>query len=136
MRRVFGDTYFYLALMDPRDEDHLRADEMSNQFRGEIITTHWVLTEVGDALCRPRDRPRFLSLLSVLEADRGVTILPADAKLFERAVDLYRRRPDKEWPLTDCTSFVVMQEEAIQEALTADVHFEQAGFVALLRNGS
>lgn len=134
MRRVFGDTHFYLALMDPRDKDHPRANEISKQFRGEIVTTQWVLMEVGDALCRPRDRPRFLTLLSVLDGDPGVTILPANLALFERAVDLYRRRSDKEWSLTDCTSFVVMQDETIREALTADVHFEQAGFVAMFRS--
>lgn len=134
MRRVFGDTHFYLALMDPRDKDHPRANEISKQFRGEIVTTQWVLMEVGDALCRPRDRPRFLTLLSVLDGDPGVTILPANLALFERAVNLYRRRSDKEWSLTDCTSFVVMQDETIREALTADVHFEQAGFVAMFRS--
>jgi predicted nucleic acid-binding protein len=48
-------------------------------------------------------------------------------------VDLYRRRPDKAWSLTDCISFVVMQREGITEALTGDQHFEQAGFVALLK---
>jgi len=35
--------------------------------------------------------------------------------------------------LTDCISFVVMEESGITEALTGDHHFEQAGFVTLLR---
>jgi predicted nucleic acid-binding protein len=46
---------------------------------------------------------------------------------------LYHLRPDKQWSLTDCISFLVMSEEGITEALTADHHFEQAGFVALLK---
>jgi predicted nucleic acid-binding protein len=33
----------------------------------------------------------------------------------------------------DCTSFDLMQERAVTEALSADHHFEQAGFVALLK---
>lgn len=70
---------------------------------------------------------------NLLETDAKVTVIPADRSWFERGVDLYRRRPDKEWSLTDCISFVVMEEEEIREALTADAHFEQAGFVALLR---
>jgi uncharacterized protein len=41
-------------------------------------------------------------------------------------------RRDKEWSLTDCISFVVMKERGLTEALTADHHFEQAGFKALL----
>jgi hypothetical protein len=53
--------------------------------------------------------------------------------LFEAGTDLYSRRSDKEWSLTDCISFVVMQEQGIGEALTGDRHFEQAGFRALLK---
>jgi hypothetical protein len=58
--------------------------------------------------------------------------VPASEEVFERGLGLYRSRPDKEWSLTDCISFVVMQEQGIGEALTADRHFTQAGFVALL----
>jgi len=53
--------------------------------------------------------------------------------LFERGVGLFRQRPDKEWSLTDCISFVVMRDASLTEALTGDHHFEQAGFSALLR---
>jgi hypothetical protein len=52
---------------------------------------------------------------------------------FGRACGWLRDRPDKDWSLTDCISFVVMEDENIKEALTADHHFEQAGFVALLK---
>ena len=47
-------------------------------------------------------------------------------------MDLYRHRKDKDWSLTDCISFAAMTDEGLTEALTADRHFEQAGFVALL----
>lgn len=134
MRRAFADTYFYLALADPYDAGYTKAQQVSRTFTGVVVTSQWVLMEVGDALRAPCDRPRFLALLELLAADRNVTIVPADAALFERAVDLFGRRPDKEWSLTDCTSFVVMEQEQIREAFTADVHFEQAGFVALLRS--
>ena len=55
-----------------------------------------------------------------------------DSTLFRRAVDLYRNRPDKKWGLTDCMSFVVMQQENLTDVLTADEHFTQAGFRALM----
>jgi hypothetical protein len=51
----------------------------------------------------------------------------------DRGLALYAARPDKEWSLTDCVSFLVMQDHGVTEALTADHHFEQAGFVALLK---
>ena len=53
-------------------------------------------------------------------------------ELLDRAVELFRSRADKNWPLTDCVSFVVMHDHKLTEALSADRHFEQAGFKALL----
>jgi hypothetical protein len=60
-------------------------------------------------------------------------IIPAEPQLYEEGIALYRARPDKDWSLTDCISFVVMKARGITEALTGDHHFEQAGFVALLK---
>ena len=134
MRMIFADTYYYLALLNPRDASHGRAIAAGRGLSSHLVTTAYVLTEVADALAAPKDRPRFLMLLKTLEADPGVTIVPADDRLFRRGVDLYRRRPDKDWPLTDCLSFVVMADFGVTEALTGDHHFRQAGYVALLMN--
>jgi len=68
-----------------------------------------------------------------LERDEDVEIVGDEGELYERGLRLYEERPDKEWSLTDCISFVVMQRKRIKEALTGDHHFEQAGFVALLK---
>jgi predicted nucleic acid-binding protein len=67
-----------------------------------------------------------------LRHDPKVMILPSDNQLFQKGVHLYASRPDKEWSLTDCISFVVMTQQRLTEALTGDRHFEQAGFRALL----
>jgi predicted nucleic acid-binding protein len=68
-----------------------------------------------------------------VEQNPFVRIIPPSDEQYARGFDLYRRRPDKEWSLTDCISFVVMAEEGLTEALTGDKHFEQAGFAALLK---
>lgn len=68
-----------------------------------------------------------------LRDDPAVRIVPSGRRLAERGWDLYRRRLDKEWSLTDSISFVVMEDRGITDALTGDRHFEQAGFRALLR---
>jgi len=60
-------------------------------------------------------------------------VVEPSAELFAAGVAFYAGRPDKDWPLTDCISFVVMEREGIREALTGDRYFEQAGFVALLK---
>lgn len=132
MRATFADTHYYLALLNPRDTDHARAVAVSVALGGLVVTTEYVLIEVADALASPQDRPRFLALVAALENDTNVEITPADSDLYRRGIDLYRRRSDKAWSLTDCISFVVMGDLGISDALTADHHFRQAGFTTLL----
>jgi predicted nucleic acid-binding protein len=40
---------------------------------------------------------------------------------------------DKQWSLVDATSFLIMSSLEITSALTNDRHFEQAGFMRLLK---
>ena len=131
MSALFADTFFFLALLNDRDAAHAQA----LRFEGvaPMVTTGWVLTEVGDALSAPENRRLFLRLLALLQESPDVRILPFSETLFARGVGLFRQRPDKEWSLTDCISFVVMADEGIVSALTGDHHFEQAGFRALLK---
>jgi uncharacterized protein len=99
-----------------------------------MVTTGWILTELADGLARSaQGRLRFLATYADLEADADAVIVPCDHSLMKEGIQLYAQRPDKEWSLTDCISFVVMQKEGITGALTGDRHFEQAGFVALLK---
>jgi hypothetical protein len=133
MSSRFADSFYFLALLNKGDEHHRRAVALSGQRTGLVVATAWVLTEVADALAAPRDRRGFLALLDVLRSDPETEIIPATDELFQAGVDLYARRPDKEWSLTDCISFVIMNERGLGEALTGDRHFEQAGFRAVLR---
>lgn len=132
MNAYFADTYFYLALLSGADAAHERAVALNRNLAAPMVTTAWVLTEVGDALATPAHRPLFLELLDALGSDPSVIVVPAAQELFERGVELFRDRPDKAWSLTDCISFVVMEEQGLTEALTADRHFGQAGFKCLL----
>ncbi len=61
-------------------------------------------------------------------------IIHIDKTLDAAAWTLLKERLDKEWTLVDCASFVVMQQRDIIEAFTTDHHFEQAGFVSLLKS--
>jgi len=132
MRVVFADSYYYLAFVNERDAGYSEAIEFSHSYVGQSVTTEWVLTEVADALSESELRPIFLELLAQLRNQPGLLIVEASHDLFERGIALFTQRPDKKWSLTDCISFVVMEEQGISEALTADHHFEQAGFVPLL----
>jgi hypothetical protein len=132
MKQVFGDTVYFLALVNGADAFHQQAVELSRHSPGPLLTTEWVLTEVGDALSQPANRPRFTQLIRLLLAQSDVAIIPASTDLFQLGCNLFAERQDKDWSLTDCISFVVMQEQKITEALTSDHHFEQAGFRCLL----
>jgi predicted nucleic acid-binding protein len=133
MKVVFADTYYYLALASRRDAGHESAVTFSRGYRERVLTTPWVLTEVADALASPDQRRLFVAVLADLKRDPQSTIVAPTNQLFEAGCNLYSQRPDKGWSLTDCISFVVMQQDGITEALTADRHFEQAGFKILLR---
>ena len=131
MNAVFADTFYFLALVNEQDSAHAAA--VGYEAPVGLITTAWVLTEVGDALSAPENRPAFLRLLDTLRETPDIRVLEPATALFERGVQLFRERPDKEWSLTDCISFAAMREAGITEALTGDRHFEQAGFRALLK---
>ena len=133
MKALFADAYYFVALGNPDDADHQSVLAFAQGLAAPILTTTWVLTEVGDAFAAPRQRAAFLRLLEELRNDSNATVVPASQALFERGVELYSKRPDKAWSLTDCISFTVMNDYQIIEALTGDHHFEQAGFRALLK---
>ena len=132
MNAVFADTFFFLALLNERDAAHTRAMQFDATTR-TLVTTAWVLTEVGDALPVPENRPAFLQLLETLQDSPDARIVGPTSELFDHGLELFRQRTDKEWSLTDCISFVAMKDERITDALTGDRHFEQAGFHALLK---
>jgi predicted nucleic acid-binding protein len=133
MTMRFADTFYFIALLSPRDEAHSKAIAFTQRFTGRLLTTAWVLTEIADGLTDELARDRFIRFYDRLRVRDDVVIVASDEKLFDQGIELYRRRLDKNWSLTDCISFVVMQERNVSEALTADHHFEQAGFTALLK---
>jgi uncharacterized protein len=132
MTQAFADTSFYVAIVNPRDALHTAATELAERFRGAILTTEYVLIEVGNWLARSGDRRVFVELMKEIRTDHRTLVLASSSTLFQRGLDHYARRPDKNWSLTDCISFMVMQEHGLTDALTADHHFQQAGFRALL----
>ena len=133
MKTVFADSFYFFALLNDRDPAHARALGFLQSYRGRLLTTGWILTELADGLANPVNRSSFLTTFNLLKSEPNVTIVECGSALQEVGIDFYRERPDKHWSLTDCISFVVMQREGISEALTGDKHFEQAGFVALLK---
>ena len=136
---VFLDAAYAIALSVPKDSYHRRAVLLADELEASktrLVTTRAVMLEIGNALSKQRYRYAAVELLQSLEADPNVIIVPLSEDLYAQAFRLYRGRPDKDWGLTDCISFIAMQGRKITEALTTDEHFQQAGFRALLLEDS
>ncbi|MGD0766737.1 MAG: PIN domain-containing protein [Tepidisphaeraceae bacterium] len=133
MKVQFVDTYYLLALVNSRDKDHEKAMRHSQGRVGGLLTTTWVLVEFGDALSTVDSRNLAARFIRGFLSQPFVEVTPPSEAQFELGLKIYEARHDKEWSLTDCLSFLVMRERGIVDALTADHHFEQAGFRALMR---
>lgn len=129
---VFADTAYFIALLNGKDAAHGPALAYSKKRFSQIILTECVLLELGDGFCEPVDRRDFLATDAYIRANPYFNIVSASSDLLQRGRDLFAARMDKAWSLTDCISFVVMNDLGITEALTTDNHFTQAGFRALL----
>lgn len=134
---LFLDTSYAIALSVKSDSNHQPALEIFRSLEtghANLITTRPILLEIGNSLAKMRHRAAAVRLLTALENDPAVEIVGLSDDLYHKAFELFQARPDKDWGLIDCFSFIVMADNGITDALTADIHFEQAGFKALLRN--
>jgi uncharacterized protein len=132
---VFLDTAFALALANVNDLLHVQAVSLADQLEASktrLVTSRPILLEIGNSMAKQRYRSAGARILTSLEADPCVEIVPLTEELYHQAFQLYRERYDKEWGLVDCVSLTIMHERGITEALTPDRHFEQAGFRILL----
>ena len=132
MNACFADTSYFVALFNAADSLHAKARELE-PFIDIVVTTEFVLIEVANFFLRPGDREIFAFIDASLRAQEHNIILEANRGYYSLGLELFCGRPDRGWSLTDCISFEVMTELGLTEALTADHHFEQAGFVVLLK---
>lgn len=135
---LFVDTSGWSCLFveaEPQYAQAIQCFALARQKGQEIVTTNYVITELVALLHSPLRVPRtqLFQIVDRIKASPYVQIVHIDEATDETAWNLCKNRPDKTWSLVDCTSFVVMQQMRIQEVLTTDRHFEQAGFVRLLK---
>jgi len=132
--RLFLDTVFIQALLNKNDQYHTQAKALLPMVKNavEVWITEAILIEVGNALSAV-NRTASVQFINQCYQTENIKVVSVDSSLLMRALELYHSRKDKDWGLTDCISFIVMQEQGLIYAVTADIHFVQAGFVALLR---
>lgn len=132
MRITFLDNSFLLALVHRDHPLHERALAWQRVIRGEFLTTEYVLVQLIDTLADEARRDLALEIAWLLRADPGVGVLPASTTLMEEGLAVLEEQPH-DWTLTECISFAAMRHAGIQDVLTTNRHFEQAGFRSLLR---
>ena len=133
---VFIDTSYLLALLDPADSLCVKARQLAHSLDNvPAYTTGLVLVEFLNSFGRrgAQMRSSAAEMTYRMISDAEIGVVDVDSNLLMAALSLYANRLDKDWSLTDCASFLVMQSLGLREALTYDRHFEQAGFRALLR---
>ena len=133
----FVDTSGWGAWADDRDPHHAPARDAAaetTRAKGLLVTTNWVLAELTGLFVRLRmGKPDQVRFFDGVAADPGVVVEVIDPPTEAAAWARWRPRPDKAWSVVDCASFVVMERRGLAEAVTNDHHFEQAGFVRLLK---
>lgn len=130
---VFADTFALIAWLNPRDHAHALVAAYLEGFTGRLVTTEWVLMELADALSAPQARATAVAFLEAVRGDPQFEVVGYLPAVYQAGFALFAARPDKAWSLTDCISFAVMTERKLTDALTADHHFEQAGFRAVFK---
>jgi hypothetical protein len=120
-------------VLNRRDELYARAQAWAVTIHEPLITTEYVLWEMVNSLSDPVDRPKAHAAVADILSSECWQMVYTSPQLFYEGLSLHQQRPDKHWSLTDSVSFVVMWQRGVQQALTFDHHFEQAGFEALLR---
>jgi len=138
MSDIFVDTSGWAELIDPSLIHHTLAAKIYHQTRQQhrkFITSNYIITELVALLTSPLRIPRnkTIELINGLKNSPLVEIVHIDVALDNQTWQLLTQREDKNWSLVDCSSFVIMHQHHLTKALTTDHHFEQAGFIQLLK---
>lgn len=135
MNKFFVDTSGWVAVLVSSDYHHKNAVKIYLELLStgyDIVTHEGILLEVGNALAGVKTWATVIDLLENISGSARIDLIPFTPSFLEAGWKLFSERMDKEWGIVDCLSFVVMKDLGINEALTADRHFLQAGFVKLL----
>ena len=132
---VFVDTSGLYALVDKKDANFETArDEVGRIARSgqKLVVTDYIIDEAV-TLAKARSGARVaLRILDLIEQSVGIRVERIDVGRFDEAKAFFRRHADHDYSFTDCSSFVLMRELELRQALTSDRHFSEAGFEALL----
>lgn len=130
---IFADTWFWVALINKRDNCHELAIRTNRSIaeRGgvKIVTSEPILAELLNYFSKRGAFWRERALQGVRSIQARAIVVSQDTRHFERSLSIYERFADKDCSLTDCSSFVIMWDRCIQHVITDDQDFERVGFI-------
>jgi uncharacterized protein len=136
VKPVFVDTAHWVAIYDRKDNLHGQARDRHSRLEKDrrFVTTDFVLTEFLNYFSGhgPLLRKGASATIAQILKNPNCLVVPASRDYFQRGVELYASRPDKNYSLVDCISILVMKDQEIQEVLSPDECFKQEGFTCLL----
>ena len=134
MPKIFVDMGYFLALEIADDDNHTAATNHWRQLTRipqDLFTTSYIFDEVVTFLNSRGAHAKAVQIGNRLLASTSIRLIYVDDTIFQSAWEYFRRHQDKRYSFTDCTSFIVMQQNGITTALSFDNHFTQAGFIKL-----
>lgn len=138
MNSLFIDTSGWASLFVTRESHHAQARQLFTQATQQnhaLITSNYIISELVALLHSPLRQPRsqIFEIINAIRSAAYIQTIHIDTAIDQAAWELCQNRSDKPWSLVDCSSFIIMQQLNLQQALTTDHHFEQAGFLRLLK---
>jgi predicted nucleic acid-binding protein len=129
---VFLDTSGFFAWLNSDDSRHARVVEFFTTTNRALITTDWVVGETCNLLIARRKPHLVRRFFQALDQSIAINRISIDEIRFQQSRALFERFEEHAFPFTDCTSFVIMRELNLSDALTADRHFQIMGFNPIL----
>ena len=127
---IFLDTSFLVAFYNEKDKNHLIARRFisNGDSRWSFVISDYIFDEVLTVLMVRGGKSVSIEAGCKILEDERMNLLQIDENIFQKAWLIYQGFKDKEWSFTDCTSYVLMKNLAIDVGASFDDHFSQFGF--------
>ena len=136
MKQIFADTFYWIALLNPKDDWHQVAlNYACSCINDRLITTDGIIDEVLNYAASRGSlmRKKGLLMYRKMLQEPTIQVISYTSELRHLGLQLYGQRSDKGYSLTDCISMTIMRQMGITEVLTHDKHFTQEGFTILFQ---
>lgn len=131
---VFIDTGYWIALFDGRDQNHYSAKKALRILLHdyEVYLSDFIIFETLTYLnCSLKRHDLAIKFIDKTESI-GIHALRVDETTKINAVHWFKKYSDKDFSITDCTSFVLMKTNDIRFFAGFDDHFKQMSFIPII----